>query len=322
VKIAYLVLAHADPHQLRKLVDAIQAPWADILIHIDKKAGLAPFVDACKGADVRFHEPRRKIQWGGWMSVQIQLEMLEAMRSPQYKYYKLLSGHCYPVKSRERIREFLESHEENFMRFWGQTPRPRSRTTLNYPYFVNLIPIENFLREDRFRARPLYYLLRHPVQILYWGLFYLLLYTNYLRPLKQLIPRRKRPMPVYMGDTWWCLRHDFVEYLLDFLARRPDVLRYFKHVRPPDEYMIPSILRESGFPFIRKLMHMNRMVFLTGEQVKREQRKFARKHILFARKFGQRTPTHLESILGAGDPEASGLASASGFHGANDARSR
>ncbi len=280
MKIAYLVLAHDRPQQLRKLVDAIQAPWADIFIHIDKKAKLAPFVDACAGAAVHFHEPRRKIHWSGWGVVRIQLEMLEAMRSPQYKYYKLLSGHCYPTKSREQVREFLERQEANLMEFWSVEPRMRSCNTIDYPHFVDLIPIENFLGKDRFRARPLYYLLRHPVQILYWGLFYAFIYRA-PRLRRLMLPKRKRPMPVYGAEMWACLRHDFVEYLLDFCRNHPQVVRYFRYTRPPDEYMIASILRASGFPWSDILCHRNYHKVLTERNLdlclKGEQTMFARK---------------------------------------------
>ncbi len=309
MRVAYLVLAHDRPQQLRKLVDAIQAPWADILIHIDKKAKLAPFVDACAGAPVHFHEPRRKIHWSGWGVMQIQLDMLEAMRSPQYKYYKILSGRCYPTKSREQIREFLERNEASFMEYWTRDPVIKRNNAIDYPHFVDLIPIENFLRKQGFRTRPLYYLLRHPVQILYWGLFYALLYRD--SPIKRLIPRRKRPMPVYGAEMWACLRHDFVEYLLDFLAERPDVLRYFKYARPADEYMIPSILYNSGFPIERKHLHINHE-HLTGEHLERA---LGGANLLFARKFDEHSLARLESLQNAGNPVPTGS-----VHDANDAR--
>jgi len=318
MKIAYLILAHANPQKLRRLVDAIQAPWADIFIHIDKKAELAPFVDACKGADVQFHEPRIKLQWGGWSIVQAQLAMLEAIRSPQYKYYKLLSGDCYPVKSREQIREHLEASEENFQPVWPGRNITSHCDPLDFYHFTDAIPIENFLRPDRFRASPLRQFLRHPIQITYWGLFYLLLYTDHLRRLKKLIPRRKRPLPVYGGDMWWCLRHEFVEYLLDFLARRPDVVRYFKYVRPPDEYMITSIVCNSGHPFQGRRIHLNHM-HLRGEW---RRRKMRGKNILFARKFDEQTFARLENTLGARYPGSSGPAPTGSFPGAGDAHSR
>jgi len=303
MKIAYLVLAHDCPQQLRKLVDAIQAPWADIFIHIDKKAELGPFIDACAGAPVHFHEPRRKINWGGWGSVQIQLEMLEAARSSKYKYYKLLSGHCYPVKSREQVRECLERNEANLMDFWSVEPRMRACNTVDYPHFVDLIPIENFLREDRFRVRPLYYLLRHPVQILYWGLFYALIY-HAPRLRRLILPKRKRPMPVYGAEMWWCLRHDFVEYLLDFCRNQPRVVRYFRYARPPNEYMVPSILRASSFPWEDTTMHLNCHGTMTGELL--DQHLQEESPTLFARKFDGPALALLEKKLASRDRPVTG----------------
>jgi len=292
MRIAYLVLAHDRPQQLRKLVDAIQAPWADIFIHIDKKAELAPFIDACAGAPVHFHEPRRKIYWGGWTSLRVQLEMLEAACSPQYKYYQLLSGYCYPLKSREQIRERLERSEGNFITFWPG-PHLGKCNNIDFPYFVDFIPIENFLRQDRFRVRPLYYLLRHPVQILYWGLFYALVHKG--RQIKRLIPRRKRPIPVYGAETWACLRHDFVEYLLDFCRNHPQAVRYFKYTRPPDEYMISSILRASGLPREDTRIHLNCQRVVTEERL--DQHLQEGSPTLFARKFDEPTLALLEKKL-------------------------
>lgn len=93
---------------------------------------------------------------------------------------------------------------------------------------------------------------------------------------------------------WWCLRHEFIEYLLDFCDRRPDVVRYFKYTRPPNEYMIASILRSSGFPIKRTHFHLNFMKTLNEKEL---ERCLENENILFARKFDEHMIALLEDKL-------------------------
>jgi len=265
MKIAYLIIAHNRPERLKELVEAIEAPWADIFIHIDKKEPLAPYQKCLKGKNVCFVENRIKVNWGGWSQVRIGLILLQADYSPDYKYYKLLSNNCYPTKSKSYIYDFLAKHNENFIFYWSITNTGKvtreSNNAVKYYHFIDAINIDNLLRRERFRSHPIKYFLLHPIQITYWSLFYLLFYSKRHHLIKRLIPVRKPPpgLEIHTADDWWCLRGSFVAYLLKFVNENPDTIRFFKYIRSSAEYLVPSLLVASKMPYNRALIHANMM---------------------------------------------------------------
>ncbi len=265
MRVAYLIVAHNHPERLRRLVEAIEAPWADIFIHIDKREPLAPYQECLKGKDVRFVENRIKGNWAGWSLVTIHLRLLQTAYSPDYKYYKLLSNSCYPVKNQSFIYNFFAKHNENFVCYWSISEKDRitkeKASTVKYYHFIDAINIENFLRPERFRSHPIKYFLLHPIQISYWSLFYLLVHPPKRHLIKKLIPVRKPPpgLEIHIADDWWCLRGPFVAYLLNFINENPDTIRFFKYIKTPSEYLIPSLLAGSKMPYNRTLIHANMM---------------------------------------------------------------
>lgn len=286
MKVAYLIMAHSHPDRLKKLVEALEAPWADIFIHIDKREPLAPYKECLKGKNVFFIESRIKVNWAGWSQVRAQLILLQTACSPRYKYYKLLSSSCYPIKSKSYIYDFLVKHNESFVRYWALPGKDmvirNNERSVRYYFFIDAINIENFLRPERFRAHPVKYLLRHPFSIIYWCFFYLV--TDKRLVLRKLIPARKPPpgLDTYAGDTWWCLKHSFVVYLLNFINKNPRVIRFFKYIKNPDEFLIPSLLVLSKLPYTRLQIHINMMSNpINSEKITNLLNK---SHVLFIRK--------------------------------------
>lgn len=288
MKIAYLIMAHSHPERLERLVEAIEAPWADIFIHIDKREPLAPYQSCLKGKNVCFIENRIKGNWAGWSLAKTQLTLLQAAYSPHYKYYKLLSNSCYPAKSRSYIYDFLVKHSENFVHYWSITDKGKitkeKASTVKYYHFIDAINIENFLRPERFRAHPIKYFFFHPIQITYWSFFYLLVHPKKRHLVKTLIPVRKPPpgVEIHIADDWWCLRDFFVTYLLNFVNENPRAVRFFKYIKTPTEYLIPSLLAASKMPYNKKLIHANRMSNPLDD--KRIQEFLGNPNILFIRK--------------------------------------
>ena len=255
MKVAYLVLAHSHPDLLLRLVRAIRAPWADIYIHIDRKAKAAPFQEALAGETVHFLENRVKVNWAGWSQFEATLSLLRiAAERHEYKYYKILSAFCHPIKSREHIEHFFAKQEANLVNCWPSGEGLSFHIDYRYP--VDRIPIENFLRPEGFRAHPLRELLRHPIQIGYWGLFYRCV-LNHPRLGTLWRQRMPLPKPCRWGDAWWCLRHDFVVFMLEYLRQHPEALRFFKYTRSPEEIVVPTLLGLSGHPYRDLKVHFN-----------------------------------------------------------------
>ena len=281
MKIAYLILACNQPKMVARLVENISADWADIYIHVDKKSDMELFQNSIPSRyDIVFIKDRAEVNWMGYSVVKAQLILLKtASARRKYKYYKILSESCQPVKSTEYIYEFFKKNEKNIMELWeGQEILISFKT--NYYFFIDKIPIVNFLRPECFRSHPLKYLIRHPVQILYWGIFYFITYRTKIA--RRFIKKRKRPnLQLQIGSLWWTLTHEFVVYFIDYLEKNIDTEKFFKYVHSPDEMAVHTILFNSKFPREYRSIHINWTHFNADHL----QWVHQNKNVIFLRKF-------------------------------------
>ena len=121
--IAYFILAHHRPQQLRWLVEALARPGGPhrdtIILHIDRKSMLGLKDDrrgiwamakalAAEHPNLILMRPRFT-NWGGWSLSRIQLRAIDiALKaSPHWSHFVNLSGQCYPIKPMEQIRQAL-----------------------------------------------------------------------------------------------------------------------------------------------------------------------------------------------------------------------
>lgn len=119
---AYLILAHSNFGQLRKLLELLDDPRNDIFVHIDSKAAFDPedWTDVCSRSMLRFLKDRIRVSWGGVSIMRAELALLkESTGCGNYDYYHLLSGMDLPIKSQDVIHEFFDRNSgQEFMHFW------------------------------------------------------------------------------------------------------------------------------------------------------------------------------------------------------------
>jgi len=232
MRVAYLVLAHANPRHFARLVGALETPTACVFAHIDAKADLRLFAESCKSSgSVRFCTNRVDVRWGEFSLLQASLDLLiEALRShDNFEYFVLLSGADYPLRSAQYIKAFLERHSGTQFMNLVKLPcielnKPMSRL-ITYRFQYSLLPgglmlakVDRLLRRWQLLPR----LTRDPVQ-----------------HLGDLIP--------FAGSQWWALTRDAGEYVIAFVRDRPRVMQYFRNVIIPDELAIHTILGNSPF---------------------------------------------------------------------------
>ena len=112
MKIAYILLAHNNPSQLKRLVDSLKNT-GDFYIHIDKKSDIRPFKQVFDGMDtVHLLKKRVNVTWAGWSMVKGYMLLLkEALASENnYDRFVMLTGQDYPLMSDEEI---IKTFEEN-----------------------------------------------------------------------------------------------------------------------------------------------------------------------------------------------------------------
>ena len=119
---AYLILAHKNPGQLRKLIALLDDPRNDIFVHVDRKTPFRPedWTRTCRHSGLYFLERRLRINWGGVSIMRCELALLEAAAARgRYDYYHLLSGMDLPIKDQDTIHAFFDEHSgAEFINFW------------------------------------------------------------------------------------------------------------------------------------------------------------------------------------------------------------
>ncbi|MGM9620756.1 MAG: conjugal transfer protein, partial [Bacteroidaceae bacterium] len=77
MNIAYLISAHTDPQQLRRLVLSLHDD-AEIFIHIDSKSDLTHFTSCLQLPRVHYIPERVDVRWGTMCEVQYQMNLVRA----------------------------------------------------------------------------------------------------------------------------------------------------------------------------------------------------------------------------------------------------
>ena len=121
--ITYLILAHKNFAQLRRLVNVLLDQDASFVIHLDKKASLAEYQHHFPPAESQLHLLKKRLhtKWGSYALVQATLEGLKYIQKelPFTKRIVLLSGQDYPIKPLKFIKSFFAAHPQTiFMQYF------------------------------------------------------------------------------------------------------------------------------------------------------------------------------------------------------------
>ncbi|MCF0055786.1 beta-1,6-N-acetylglucosaminyltransferase [Dyadobacter sp. CY356] len=220
MKIAHLILAHAEPEQLERLIHKLQHEDACFFVHLDKKADIHYFEFLMKIARVRFIPERVNVRWGAYSIVQATINGFRAIQNSgvEIGIINLLSGSDYPIKNPKEIHNFFKENEgQNFMEF-----------RLVYHEWEEAIPRITRYHLDNY-AFPGKYLLQK--------------YLHKLAPLRQM-PNGLIPVG---RSQWMSLTMESVKYILDYLDRNANVASFFRLTWAPDEMIFQTILYNSDF---------------------------------------------------------------------------
>lgn len=231
MKLAYLIMAHHQPAQLRRLISVLDCDSAAFFVHIDAQSALQPFKDAiAHQRNIHFLQDRVTIRWMGFSMVEATLRLLDAAVRDGFDYCVLLSGADYPIKSNVQLSSFYESAREEYIAFWCLADRPSWVHKVQYFYPTDLIQIRPWSTNT-----DTIYLRR-----LFWGRFFK--YRRYM-------PKRKfiDGMVPYGGPDWWSLSFGCARYILDFVAENPGFKRFYRLTASPGEMFFQTIILNSDF---------------------------------------------------------------------------
>ncbi|MDP2741013.1 MAG: DUF5928 domain-containing protein [Pseudorhodobacter sp.] len=224
-KIAYILLCHKDPEGIIAQAERLTEVGDYVAIHFDANARREDY-DLIRAAlaqnpSVTFAARRRKCGWGEWSLVDATLQAVRAAVAafPRATHFYMLSGDCMPIKSAEYAHAFLEAEDVDYIESFD---------------FFDSGWIKTGIKEERLIYRHYFNERAHKV------LFYASMTWQ-----KKLGLERKVPgdLQMQIGSQWWCLRRRTVEWVLDFCAKRRDVMRFFRTTWIPDETFFQTLVR-------------------------------------------------------------------------------
>ena len=224
-KIAFILLCHKDPDAIVQQARQLTAAGDFIAIHFDASAPRAAW-DRIRTAlsddpNVTFARRRVRCGWGEWSLVDATLAAVEAALAafPRATHFYMVSGDCMAIKSASYTHRMLDAddadHIESVDFFDGDW-------------------IKTGMREERLIYRH-WFNERKTKRLFYWSWW-----TQRRLGLERAIPA---DLQIMIGSQWWCLRRRTIEWIMDFIASRRDVMRFFRTAWIPDETFFQTLVR-------------------------------------------------------------------------------
>ncbi len=239
--IAYLISAHTDAPQLKRLIESLHTD-AQYFIHIDKKSDINQFTSIIKGMNIHFIEDRIDVRWGTILEVDYQMALVKAaIEHPTYfDRIFFLSGMDYPLWSNEHISDWLD-HNRNKEFLQGicmdtedinpqqkelyMTPRPfYEYQNLSNKWNMRLGVVARKINKLKNSKKALSFICTPDVG---------------LHPCVLPMPENWR---LFKGSAWWCISQDLAQHVYEVYTKCPEVRNYFIDSFGPAETLIQTIV--------------------------------------------------------------------------------
>jgi hypothetical protein len=222
MRIAYLILAHKNPMQLKRLINVLRCDTDTFYIHIDAKVNLDAF-KFLEGLDnVHLIKKRVDIHWGAYSMVKATLNGLEEIVQSDTgcDYVSLISGQDYPIKNNKEIHEFLELNKGKEYLYFIKLP------TWELPY-GGMDRVEYYYNYDN----EVYHSNEYEIEMKVRGI------------------KRKfiEGMIPYHGSQWWSLTIQCVNYILELINNNKDIINFYRYSKFPDEQFFQTVIMNSPF---------------------------------------------------------------------------
>lgn len=219
--IAHLILAHKGPHQLERLIRAIEHPSATVYVHLDRKTDPKPFRHLEAFPRVKFIRNNISVRWGTYDLVQATINGMEEIFSQENpSYFNLLSGQDFPLRPASHIHAFLKAHQ-------GTEFINCSAYSDEDEWWVEALP-----RVYKYNFQNLRFPGKYRVQHL----------------VNRLLPERRYPLGEVVGRSqWFTVTGECARFQLRFIREHPEVAAFFRWVWGADEFIFATVTHNSPF---------------------------------------------------------------------------
>jgi hypothetical protein len=217
VVLCYGILAHDSAPATIRLIEAVDEPSTQFVVHIDAKydeTHKAMKKYAAKRPKIKIldHPYRVRVNWGGFSMVNASMQLFHFADQLDFTHFVHIASTAYPIASNRRIRNTLAAYpkDANFMHVILKPAKPHPSI---WNYYVEC--------DDRLHR----------------------IYR--LNP----ITKETHGADVYTTSQWFMISRDFVSYFANpepgsFLQQYLD---YIEHVVVADESFFGTVLRHTHF---------------------------------------------------------------------------
>lgn len=231
MRIAYLMLCHKNPAQVWDLICQLNTEDVDFYVHIDKKSDNFELPQQSNIHIIPYTE-RVDVRWAtiSMVSATLVLARTALNADTHYDYFCLLSGQDFPIKSNREIQDFFAlNNGANFIDIISKdSPMYRrflKRNELFYPeWMVHRSSICKALKR-----------------------VYMLLTGGYERTFLLFQRKLCREISFVFGSQWWGLSRECLLWIVDYLEKNEDFLRFFDNALTPDECVFQTVFMMSPF---------------------------------------------------------------------------
>ena len=223
---AYIILAHKNPEQLTRLIDALDDKQSVFFVHLDKRADVALFARLNSYGDKVVMVRQVATGWASFGLVEATLEGMKAVAAypRHFDFVSLISGQHYPIKSNDHINEFLHRSRHRVFLEYSSLPDYQRWKIRGGLYRIDKYFL-GFRRYERLAAKTLNFLSSH---ISFFG---------------RKFPQTMKP---YAGSQWWTIDLPALHYVLNFVNNNPAYAKYHRYTFAPDELFFHNILLNAG----------------------------------------------------------------------------
>jgi hypothetical protein len=242
MKKAYLILAHKNLNQLRRLLLKLDDGKSYFFIHIDLKTEIsASFQELIDKTQNITLVKRISTRWGGFSLADATLNGLKAIKASglDFQYISLLSGQDYPIKSNKDIDAYLSDSEHSI--------------------FLDYFPLPDYRRWDTggtYRYKK-YFFGTSSISLFFSKSLNLL--ATFIPPLGRKMPFLLRP---YCGSQWWTIDQYAMNYIINYIDQNPKYYRFHKYTFAPDELFFHIILLNAKYERIQKGITNNNLRYM------------------------------------------------------------
>nr|WP_314559585.1 beta-1,6-N-acetylglucosaminyltransferase [uncultured Capnocytophaga sp.] len=239
----YLILAHKNPQQLARMVNALNDGQAKFFIHIDANAAIEPFEALLEGGDIVLLKERERCVWGDFSIVRATIRLMEeAAQLGSKGFFILMSGQDYPIVDAQSLNVYLQEHQDtNFIDYLPLEEKWRAKMVKDKVEHYHIL--HSARRGDSNCYAPFYHSSLFQKGRTLWHLLKGRLSVGNFKRLCRLPKREPLFAQQYAGSQFWAFcESTFYEVLGYIRAHSRELELYYEYTSSSDEVFFHTIL--------------------------------------------------------------------------------